>query len=31
VDTGDRLLDSQMRKPMKVLTGYRRRKLMRVA
>lgn len=31
VDTGDPLLDSELRKPVKVLTGYRRRKLMRVA
>ena len=31
VDTGDPLLDSEMRKPVKVLTGYRRRKLMSVA
>ena len=31
VDTGDHLLDSEMRKPVKVLTGYRRKKLMRVA
>ncbi|MCJ2533018.1 MAG: ATP-NAD kinase family protein [Candidatus Thermoplasmatota archaeon] len=31
VDTGDPVLDSEMRRPVKVLTGYRRRKLMRVA
>lgn len=30
VDTGDSLLDSEMRKPVKVLTGFKRRKLMRV-
>ncbi len=31
VDTGDPVLDMEMRKPVKVLTGYKRRKLMRVA
>lgn len=31
VDTGDAQLDSEMRKPVKVLTGYKRRTLMRVA
>lgn len=31
VDTGDSVLDSEMKRPVKVLTGYRRRKLMRVA